>query len=389
MLTDAPGLGKTLQASEAAVAPVLVACPTYLLNQWEEFLTQQYPHQTVAVARGSTDKRYEAIVKFADWTIINIEMLRSYEFGFVRTLIIDESHHIRNKDSQQARGALELARSRGVERVYLLTGTPIKKEPDDLFMQLRVIDPLRFTSYHSFIRNYCVVIGTPWGDKVVGIRDTERFKHMLSYYALGRTYDDVRLQLPDLISTNVYVTLESTNRHIYDKMESSLRLEDITFENALSLMHALRLVLLTSSEKLEATSDLIDDLGVSDYVIYTWYKDSAYILSELLKCPYITGDTPNDKRIQIAHSSKAIVATMSSMSEGVDLSDKKVLIFHEVDYVPGTMYQALSRVRRHSVNNDPVRAYYILTRNTVEESIAHVMFERAQTAYSILRSRLV
>src|SRR5690242_2397775 len=43
ILADAPGLGKTFQSCEAAVLPALVTCPLTLVQQWAEFIVDQYP----------------------------------------------------------------------------------------------------------------------------------------------------------------------------------------------------------------------------------------------------------------------------------------------------------------------------------------------------------
>jgi SNF2 family DNA or RNA helicase len=43
ILGDAPGLGKTFQATEAAELPCVISCPLPLVDQWKEFLEDQYP----------------------------------------------------------------------------------------------------------------------------------------------------------------------------------------------------------------------------------------------------------------------------------------------------------------------------------------------------------
>ena len=70
------GLGKTLPAIEAAVAPVLVVCPRHLRYMWETEL-QRYDCR-VAVIEGTADQRFAMLNTLDDtWaTIVNYEMVR-------------------------------------------------------------------------------------------------------------------------------------------------------------------------------------------------------------------------------------------------------------------------------------------------------------------------
>ncbi|HET7640068.1 MAG TPA: hypothetical protein VFK47_15180, partial [Ktedonobacteraceae bacterium] len=44
---DQPGLGKTLQAAMALTTPAIITCPGYLVEQWADFLNDQYPQWRV------------------------------------------------------------------------------------------------------------------------------------------------------------------------------------------------------------------------------------------------------------------------------------------------------------------------------------------------------
>jgi hypothetical protein len=46
-----PGLGKTFQATEAAELPCVISCPLPLVDQWKEFLEDQYPTDSVVGSR--------------------------------------------------------------------------------------------------------------------------------------------------------------------------------------------------------------------------------------------------------------------------------------------------------------------------------------------------
>lgn len=152
---DDPGLGKTVQACEAAELPVLVSCPGYLVDQWAEFLNEQYPDHLISVATGPRKDREFFLSVKADWYIVNHEMFRdingatrkvnSYSMPDVKTVIIDELHHFRGHNSSQAKNMVSYVKN--TDRVYGLTATPIYTEVDDLFMQFRILQPKVWTSY--------------------------------------------------------------------------------------------------------------------------------------------------------------------------------------------------------------------------------------------------
>jgi superfamily II DNA or RNA helicase len=385
-LCDAPGLGKTLQAAMAAKTPVLIAAPTYLTGQWLDFLTTQYPNDTVSLAQGTATQRHKILNEPADWYIVNIEMLRSYAMPNVKTFIIDESHHVRGKDSQQSIGALTVAMH--TERVYLLTATPICKEPDDLYMQLCIIDPRSFQSYWRFVNDYCATINTQWGIKIIGAKSVSKIGDLLKKYGKGRTYKDVGLQLPDLIEQRISVNPSNDFKKVYNKLKKSYKLEDMQMNSVSEALQTLR-QMTACKEKTDALINLLEDQRVKQpTVVFCWYKDTAQHLGALLKAPVITGEIPPNERKAIAKKSPIVIATLASLSEGVDLSEHKLVIFFEEDYTPGIMYQALSRVRRHSADNSPVRAYTLVLKGTVDEIVRTAVMERIASVREILKRAL-
>lgn len=389
LLFDDPGLGKTLQAAMAAERPVLVACPTYLVEQWAEFIRQQFPDDIIAYTTGGS--QYKRLKDLNDsgsphWYVVNVQMLRTYSFPPVRTFIIDESHHVRNRNAQQSRAAFDIAVQ--TPRVYLLTATPIYREVDDLFYQLRIIAPAVFTSYNRFVEMYCMQEYAPYKNKVVGARSSYTIRKLLERFAIGRSYKDVGLQLPRLIEKDIRLTMPTNLMKAYKQIKEEYRLMHITFSNAGAALQALRMATVCK-DKLDAAKDIVDDNKGHRAVIFCWYQDSAHALGKVLKAPVITGEISVTERVNIAKGNhKVIVATMASLSEGVDLSAYKLLIFFEEDYTTGQMYQALSRAVRYSSDLSPVQAYYIMMKNTVDEAVHRMRKRRNASAEQILAEAL-
>jgi superfamily II DNA or RNA helicase len=385
-LWDVPGLGKTLQAAQAAERPALVVCPTYLMDHWAEFVISQYGESVYNVF-GSRKRREYFLNKSvrADWTIVNTEMMRSYRMPLVKTLIIDEAHHFRGHTAQQSLLMAEYAK--GVHRVYQLTASPQMKTVDDLYMQMHILDPKAFRSWWQFVEDYCVTANTPNGIKVIRTKNALGLKLKLRGYAIRRTYKDVGLQLPDLIEQPLLLQLPVHAKKLYTDVLTKYRIGNVPIDNPGEMIATLRAITVCE-EKLDALKGLIEDNNCS-CVVFCWYRETAHIIGTKLNMPVITGDMAPIERVKIAKARhKAIVATMPSLAEGVDLSFAKLIIFFECDYTPGLMYQALKRVHRYTEDLTPMRAYYLIMRDTIDDVIYKQKTNRAADARLILKEAL-
>lgn len=384
----------TLCAAVAAKLPVIIFCPTYLTYHWYNFLKEVAApapnNHSIAMCAGTRAQRMKVLGdKGADWTISNIEMLRDEDYRDVfqardlNTLIIDEAHHIRGHDSQQSLGAMRL--SLRAEHVFLLTATPIFNKPDDLYAQLRLIDHDAFHSYWSFVNTYTKFVDMPFGRKILGARPNLR--PTFEKYNLGRTYQDVAMQLPDLISDTILIDPPDNFKALYRTLRDSYFIPGKeVYENALEVLQALRKV--TGPQKLKPLLSMLTDTdALTGTVIFSYYKETARQVAELLDIPCITGDIAPKERLAIAKSATCISATIDSMSEGVDLSHLHTVVFFELDYVPGKLFQALSRVRRHG-GADVVKVYYLVVKNTIDEILSKIDEHRTVTINSIVRECL-
>lgn len=416
MLTDQAGLGKTLTAALAAAdqLPCLVVCPKYLVDQWGDFLTAQFPNSVVSVAKGSRRSRTAALRRRADWYVMNTAMLRTYVLppslvDRIETIIYDEFHHLRNRKSLQSRAAFELSKDPTLN-IFGLTATPMWKQVDDIWMQLHILQPRIFTSYNDFIDYFCVVDrSSPYGTKVLGLRKRMRSELdlVLKLVCLGRTYSDVGRQLPRTIESVLRVEFPEELRKKYTEVQTLFRLEaesatesgDRTFIplSAASMMHTLRQITAFPG-KIEAVASLLDDLD-KPAVVFTWYRDHAHLVAQSLpNSVCITGEMPADERHRLAlkaqSTKQTIVATLSSLSEGINLQQYRVVVFFEQNWPPGSNYQALSRVVRDrnedsagqldSSNDDPVLVYHAQVPRTIDEVIYRVAKRREASISDVM-----
>lgn len=386
---DAPGLGKTLQASEAAELPCVVSCPLNLVEQWREFLETQYPMTNVVVAAyGDVIERTAQLQKPFDWLIVNHDMWRKFFIPDAQTLIIDEMHHFRNNEAQRA--VWLRAYAHRTPMVLGLTATPVYKDAGDLWHLLHILDKETWRSHGGFIGKYLVTSDYGYGTKVIRVRNQRKLDEDIRPYIWGRTYKEVGLYLPDRIEKDVILRMGDADMKRYKKLRDYYVLEmeaqedNRRFTNAGAVLHELRRMTLTK-QKLETVKEIIDDTpGTEPIIVFCWYKDTARKVAEFVDGVCITGDEDAADRRHLARTGgeegkRARVVTMAALSEGVDVSAARTVIYVEEDYAPGMMYQSVTRVVRHRTEGgtDPVIIYSVRYAQTVDETVHKASKSRA------------
>jgi SNF2 family DNA or RNA helicase len=126
---------------------IIYVCPVGVMGNIPREVDKFYPEydSKVLVAIASGKSRPEAIRNFkGKMIVINYEALLNkdvvnalFDFG-ADTFIFDESHRLKNPKAKSAKSAFYI--SRKAQRRYLMSGTPILKNPLDLWMQYMVLD---------------------------------------------------------------------------------------------------------------------------------------------------------------------------------------------------------------------------------------------------------
>lgn len=401
-LTDGFGLGKTCQAVWAAEHPTMVACPKHIIPHWVREIRACAPGAKVVVADAPSfagRKRQMNSATDAQFYVFNIELFRtdmpSWFHGLqrgadgrvaVKTLIVDEAHRLRGRNSAQGRNANVIAGL--VPRVYLLTATPVYNQVNDLYWPLHMLDPRRFSSYYSFIEVYCKTVQTPWGPKIMGLRRDKALKGVFAEYALGRTREDVKAQLPVLQETLVEIEADKEFYQTYTQTKATYR---DRYQRMLMTQQSVLVALrnLTQQAKAAAVVQLVVDSGAHNTVIYTYHRDLAKALGHLLGWKVITGDMPATQREAAAHGVDTLVATFPSVAEGIDLSHMQNVIYVEHDWSPGMMDQSLNRVHRPTSPHTHTHVYHVVVKKTVDAVIYRSYKHRELTMDEIVEAALV
>jgi SNF2 family DNA or RNA helicase len=223
-LADDMGLGKTIQTlahirreREAAPRPpVLLICPTSVINNWVREAARFTPGLSVLVHHaGSRAKEETSFLKAArayDLVITSYSLLQR-DFTTLAKLswsgiVLDEAQNIKNPESKQARAARALE---GGYRIAL-TGTPVENNVGDLWSLMEFLNPGLLGGQAEFKRNFFVPIQASRDQTAA-----ERLKRLTAPFILRRLKTDraIIADLPDKLEANVFCTLTREQASLY------------------------------------------------------------------------------------------------------------------------------------------------------------------------------
>jgi SNF2 family DNA or RNA helicase len=249
---DQPGCGKSkivvdgsnLLFLDKALFGAVIVCPNTVKSTWAnpewgqiaKHTPAAVPHQVYRIEAGKRLPKVDLLLREKErsfvWLIVNYEALRNpkvedYLRDFLRdmapaAMVLDESTKVKNRTALQTKAALRL--SQYASRRYILTGTPIAKNPLDLYTQINFLSPsiLRFPHFVAFRNRYAQMGGYHVGGRpvqVVGWQNLEELKGRIQ----GHTrVIDKRKALPDLppkLYTRMEVLLSEEQDAAYTMMK--------------------------------------------------------------------------------------------------------------------------------------------------------------------------
>jgi SNF2 family DNA or RNA helicase len=305
---------------------------------------------------------------------------------------------------------LRRARSANVATpLWILTGTPILNNPGDLYPLLHLWDKKRFSSYWNFVGDFCRVVKTPWATEVGQLRKgvEDEFQELVASFALRRTLEDIpSLAGLEHVEKDYYVRLppsviKSINRAREEYVLEHEDLDRAEFVSGGGALYARLRQLGTlpptvEKPKVEFVLDFLEDRP-GPVVVYTWYKDSAKGVADGLhksKRPItlVTGEVPTARRSALVDEWKSqkdgiLVATISSLKEGISLIQAQDVIFLEHSELPADQDQCIARLKRRG-QTELVRVHHVWARNTPDMAIRRHLGERSSGLKVALRSWL-
>lgn len=412
LLGLAPGLGKTACGIFAARATnsvaTLVISPLSLLYNWRKEV-KKWVGEDAVIWYG------KGLPVPGNWVITNYDTLRLHPKQFEQhwdCIIIDETILLKNRHTKRTQVVGELVRNTKPEYVFALSGAPVSKFYSDIWAQLHILNPKRFSSFWRFAERYVHIEANQWSKyNMVANKPGagQQLVEDLQDIYIARSQDDV-LDLPEFIFDDVHVPLTKEQDKLYASMEETFLAElseDDTLMAPNVLTQLLRLVQFASnpvlvggvekSSKWDACIEMLE-YEQGPFIIWTSFIDTATAMVERLKdkgwrAEKLTGATKIADRQTIVDKFQSgeldvIVAHPAVGKFGLTLTAARTAIYLERGYNGDDYYQSLHRVRRIGTKFSPHIIHLIADRangedSTVDEVINKILAGRKDMVKSI------
>lgn len=360
---------------------LIVICPASKVKEWEEDIKNICPEINNVITLNKGEKKNLEILNTPKHSLAYVISFQSairlpldYHINDKWTVIIDESHYIKNRTSKIAK----LCHKIGAKTDYkiILTGTPQNHGYIDYFSQLKFLG--KFNKVTDFMNKYCITAIAPYGGghikEIVGYKNESELDSIINSNCVffKREKDN------DEIPTEIYVDFDKIK--LYNKYVKDKIYEDITAPNSGVLRLRLRQIcggclgkdLDVGSDKEQWIREFLESINTKVVIFYN-FDEECNILSNIVKSinkPLsIYNGTTKDTYNFENKDDAVILVNYNSGGTGINwLSTAYVGVF----YTPPESYlvfeQARKRLDRIGQTKKPL-FYKLRTRKTVEVAI--------------------
>ena len=410
-LADDMGLGKTVQTlalleslRPTATRPSLVVAPRSLLFNWAAEARKFAPQLRVLEHHGTErDKNVfdDCDLVLTTYATMRLDILRLAETEF-EYVILDEAQAIKNASSQVAKASRLL---RGRHRLAL-SGTPIENHLGELWSLFEFLNPGLLGPVRTFNRTFAAKNTPP--------ERREALARALRPLILRRTKEQVAPELPERTEQTLYCELEGKQKEQYDELRDHYR--DLLLgriakggieKSRMQILEALlRLrqaachpaLIDGESDAASAKSELLleelRDVVESGHraLVFSQFTSFLDIVRRSLdaeRFPYLYLDGRTRDRQSLVEEFQRpdgpplFLISLKAGGLGLNLTNADYIFLLDPWWNPAVEAQAIDRAHRIGRTN-PVVAYRLIARDTVEEKILELQARKRELADSII-----
>ena len=404
ILADDMGLGKTtstiIAALESNAKKILIICPASLKINWQREIAN-YTDRSVYISEGKNFSQEH------DFVIINYDIIKNFHSVKKKSesqildsnfdlVVVDEAHYIKNGQAQRTKLINDLVKK--VDRLWLLTGTPMTSRPMDYFNLLSLVDSPVAKNWMAYAIRYCSGYQFNAGGRkiwnVTGASNLEELRDRTSGLTLRRLKEDV-LDLPDKIITPVYLRLKSKAYEEimgeyydwYDKNPDESKSLTVQFTKLTKIRQVI------ADEKIAQTIELAENIieQGKKVIIFCNFTDSLSKICEHFgkTAVRVDGSTPKHERqnavdqFQDSEKIKVFVGNIKAAGVGLTLTAAEAVIMNDLSFLPSDHSQAEDRAYRYGQKNN-VLVYYPIFENTIEGIIYDILNNKKQVIATVM-----
>jgi SNF2 family DNA or RNA helicase len=359
--------------------------------------------------------------------IMNVEAL-STEKGFVfankflscheTMMAIDESTTIKTPSAKRTKNILSLTKETKYRRI--MTGSPVTKNPLDLFSQCEFLSPwlLDFNSYYSFRNRYAQMKTLNMHGRQIqivnGFKNLGELSDKLKDFSYRVLKEDC-LDLPDKIFIKRQISLSKEQRKLYDQMKQEalaiLNGKQSTTVNTLTQLMRLHQITCghftddngqiqaIENNRIKELLSIIEDMDGKAIIWAHYQYDIKNIIKEIEKIygPESVVDyygltlkedrQPNIKKFQDDPKCRFFVGTPATGGYGITLTAANTVIYYSNGYDLEKRLQSEDRAHRIG-QKKPVTYVDINAEDTVDEKIVKALRKKIDIASEVLGEEL-
>lgn len=426
LIGDEPGLGKTLQSigivNAANAYPCLVICPSSLKINWKrEF--EKFTDKSALVLDNSVQATYGYYLHYGFYqvAIVNYESLRKFfvwdikggrkkfrlkdvvfnsAIGEFKSVIIDESHKVKDSSAQQTIFAKGL--TYGKKWIILLSGTPVVNRPNDLQSQLSIMNVLsKFGGKKQFVDDFCVDAKDKHAKPKVPLSVLS--DKLYSTCMIRREKATVLPQLPDKTRTDLYVDISNTIEYntaaddLVAYLQEYTECSDYEIRRKMrmeALVRFMTLRALATKGKLEQAIEFISSFlenGKKLIVFCSLHEIVDELSAAFPKAVTVTGrDNVVSKQaavdaFQNNDNVNLIICSIKAAGVGLTLTASSNVAFCELPWTYADCCQCEDRAHRIG-QKDNVNCYYLIGRGTIDSVIYAMIHKKKSIAAEIMNT---
>ncbi len=427
LIGDEPGLGKTLQSigivDTAGAYPALVICPSSLKINWQREFEKFTDKKALILSDASQSSwpymlqmgmfhvaivNYESLRKYFVWDILGGRPFRLKDVVFhdavklFRSIIIDESHRVKDPSAQQtifARGIAE-----GKDYRILLSGTPVVNRPADLIAQLSIMGRLQeFGGRTMFLQTYgggeISRERRPKGEDQP--RNLEQLSaELYSRCMIRREKAKVLTQLPDKTRTDLIVDISNRDEYMLaaaDLAEYLRQYTECTDRDIRRKMRMEALVKFMTLRSLAAKGKVAQAIdfartflanGRPLILFCSLHEIVDQIMDAFPTAVSVTGrDNMQQKQAAVdafqSGRAQLIVCSIKAAGVGLTLTASSSVAFIEFPWTYADCCQCEDRAHRIG-QKDNVTCYYLLGRATIDRTLYAIIHRKKSVANQIM-----
>ena len=410
ILADDMGLGKTtstiIAALETGAKKILIVCPASLKINWQREIAN-YSDRPVYIAES---KKFSTE---SDFVIVNYDILKNFHdtdpkkkeesillqsnFDIV---ILDEAHMISNVQAQRTKIINHFVKK--INRVWLLTGTPMTSRPMNYYNLLNLIESPVAQNWKAYAIRYCQGYQFTAGKRkvwnVTGASNLEELRDRTSKQILRRLKEEV-LDLPDKIIAPVYLRLKSKEYENlmgeyfdwYDKNPNESSSLTVQFSKLMKVRKVI------ANEKTKQTIEFVENIleQGKKVIIFTNFTDTLQTVYQHFNkhAVYLDGSCSNAVRQQAVDKFQndekvtVFVGNLKAAGVGLTLTAAEVVIMNDLSFVPAEHSQAEDRAYRYGQKSN-VLVYYPIYDNTIEGAIYDILNKKKEIIRTVMGDQI-